>query len=593
MIIFSTVYRLHHGIPLLGCVSLQLVCGVALAQSSLPVSVAQEGLRREEERSRVQQSRLAPTTDVLQPSRAVSFDTVLPSETPCFLIRDIVLSGESHRQFRWLLDSAQGYLNRCVGTVGLSKIASVLDAKLTEFGYATTTVTLPAQNLAEGTLQVRLHAGRVGVIRMVSAKDADKASAAAEPTESATDTAWGTWRNAFATSTGDVLNMRDLEQGVEQMQRLASQHVITELHPGQQPDTSTLLIRRQDATLRERLHGGANVDNADSTVLGKPHISGNLGLDNPLGLNDLLSLSVSSNIDGLSARHRSQNVARAYSIPWGYNTFSLTNSSSEFAQVVQGTTAQFLSSGSSRTLEAKWHRTLLRTSSSKTGAYASLQLRRATSYLDEVELVAQRQRTTNVETGVTFRRLLDNASVDLQAGYRHSMPRQFAPDDLNGATQGGPTLRPALWIASGRYRQSFQLGQQPVQFSAELRAQQTADATLATDQIAIGNRATVRGFDGDSVLLAESGYVTRNELARPVQWLAGVESQVYAGIDAGRVWGTSAASLIGDRLAGAVLGIRGKWQAAQSELSYGTPLYKPAGFRSANHNLTLSLTVAF
>lgn len=578
---------------MLGCVPLLLVCGVTLAQSSLPASAAQEGLRRQEERSREQQSRLAPTADVLQPSRAVSFDTVLPSETPCFVIRDIVLTGESHRQFRWLLDSAQVFLNRCVGVAGLSKIASVLDAKLIELGYATTTVTLPAQNLAEGTLQVRLHAGRLGVIRMVQAKHGDKASAATESTEPAIDTSWGTWRNAFAASTGDLLNVRDLEQGVEQMQRLASQQVTTELVPGQQPDTSTLLIRRQDATLRERLHGGATLDNSGSTVLGKPQLSGNLGLDNPLGLNDLLSLSVSSNIDGLSARHRSQNFARDYSIPWGYNTFSLTSSSSEFAQVVQGTTAQFLSSGSSRSLEAKWHRTLLRTSSAKAGAYASLQLRRATSYLDDVELIVQRRRTTNFETGVTFRRLLENASVDLQAGYRRGMPWQSAQDDLNGAMQGGPTLRPSLWIASGRYQQSFPLGQRPVQYSAELRAQQTADATLATDQIAIGNRATVRGFDGDSVLLAESGYVLRNEVARSVQWLAGVETQVYAGVDAGRVWGTSAGSLIGDRLAGAVLGFRGKWQAAQCDLSYGTPIYKPAGFRSANHNLTLSLTAAF
>lgn len=570
--------------PLVGGLSLLLACGTALAQSSLPASAAQEGLRREEERSRLQQSRLVPAADVLQPSGVVAFDTVLPIETPCFVIRDIELTGERQRQFRWLLDTAQAYLYRCVGVAGLSRIASTLDAKLIELGYATTTVTLPAQNLAAGSLQIRLHAGRLAGIRMVHGT---------APDEPGTATAWGTWRNAFPVRTGDLLNVRDLEQGVEQMQRLSSQQVTTELLPGQQPDTSTLLIRRQDATWRDRLHGGGTLDNSGSAALGRPQLSGNLGLDNPLGLNDLLSVSASSNIDGLSARHRSQNIARDYSIPWGYNTFSLTDSTSEFAQVVQGTTVQFLSSGSSRTIEAKWHRTLLRTSSAKAGMYASLQMRRATSYLDDVELIVQRRRTTNLETGVTFRRLLDDASVDLQAGYRRGMAWQSAQDDLIGAMQGGPTLRPSIWIASGRYQQSFRLGQRPFQYSAELRAQQTADATLATDQIAIGNRATVRGFDGDSVLLAESGYVLRNTLASPVQWPGGADAQVFAGIDAGRVWGTSAATLIGDRLVGAVLGVRGKWQAVQGDLSYGTPVVKPAGFRSANHNLTLSLTVAF
>jgi hemolysin activation/secretion protein len=575
--------------PLALCLSLLIACDTALAQAVLPATAIQEGLRRQEERSREQQSRLEPSSDVLQPSRDIPFDTVLPVEAPCFVIREIKLTGESYRQFGWLLDGAQAYLNRCVGVTGLSRIASVLDAKLIELGYATTKVTLPAQNLADGTLHFQVHVGRIAQIRMV------QSAGATATTEPATlpDTARGTWRNAFPASAGDLLNVRDLEQGVEQMQRLASQHVTTELVPGQQPDTSVLLIRRQESALRERLHGGGTLDNSGTGALGKPQFSGNLGLDNPLGLNDLLSLSGGSNIDALGERHRSQNVALDYSIPWGYDTFSISNGNSQFAQVVQGTTVQFLSSGSSRTTEAKWQRTLLRTSSAKAGAYASLQLRRATSYLDDVELVVQRRRTTNLETGVTFRRLLNDASVDLQVGYRRGMPWQSAQDDLTGVPEGGPTLRPSIWLVSGRYQQSFRLGQLPLQYTGVLRAQQTADATLSTDQIAIGNRSTVRGFDGDSVLLAESGYVLRNELALPVQWFDGAELQIYTGIDAGRVWGAGAAALIGDRLAGAALGIRGKWQAVQCDLSYGTPLYKPAGFRTGNHNLTLSLTVAF
>ncbi|MDY7575175.1 ShlB/FhaC/HecB family hemolysin secretion/activation protein [Actimicrobium sp. CCI2.3] len=575
--------------PLALCLSLLIACDTALAQRVLPATATQEGLRRQEERSREQQSRLEPSADVLQPSRDMSFDTVLPVEAPCFVIHEIKLTGESYCQFGWLLDSAQAYINRCVGVAGLSRIASVLDAKLIELGYATTKVTLPAQNLADGTLQFQLHVGRIAQIRMV------QAAGATEPV-TVPDTAWGTWRNAFPASPGDLVNVRDLEQGVEQMQRLASQHVTTELVPGQQPDTSVLLIRHQESALRERLHGGATLDNSGTGALGKPQFSGNLGLDNPLGLNDLLSLSVNSNIDALGERHRSQNVAFDYSIPWGYDTFSISNANSQFAQVVQGTTVQFLSSGSSRTTEAKWQRTLLRTSSAKAGAYASLQLRRATSYLDDVELVVQRRRTTNLETGVTFRRLLTDASVDLQIGYRRGVPWQSAQDDLAGVPEGGPTLRPSIWLVSGRYQQSFRLGQLPFQYTGVLRAQQTADATLSTDQMAIGNRSTVRGFDGDSVLLAESGTMLRNELALPVQWFDGVEGldmQIYTGIDAGRVWGASAATLIGDRLAGAALGLRGKWQAMQCDLSYGTPLYKPAGFRTANHNLFLSLTAAF
>lgn len=554
----------------------------SLSSGLSPAGIAEEGLRRQEDRARDLQQQIQPKADVLNPPSATTISTDLPIETPCFVVHEIHLDGTDARRFRWLTASAAPFLNRCVGVTGLSRIAATLDAKLIELGYATTKVSLPQQNLKEGILNIHLHVGRVDEVRMVKA-DADKKK----------DDAWGTWWNAFPVGSGDVLNVRDLEQGVEQMKRLPSQTVATELEPGAKPDTSIVTIVRQAGTLPDRIRGGITLDNSGSKTLGAAQLSSYVSVDNPLGLNDVASLSASTNAENPGSDHRSQSLSFNYSIPWGYNTFTFSKSHSRFAQLVQGTTVRFLSSGRSDAEEFRWHRLMLRTSSAKAGLYAAVSTRSANSFLDDVEVIVQRRRTTNLETGLTYKQLVGETSVDVELGYRRGMPWQDAQEDLPTAPQGGPTLRPGIWAMTAAYSRPFKMVGASVQYSASLRAQHTNDATLSVDQIGIGNRFTVRGFDGDSVLLAESGYFLRNELATPVKLANGVDTLAFVGLDFGRVWGASAVNLIGDKLAGAAFGLRGRWKALQFDLSLGTPLYKPDGFRTAHWNPYLSVTCAF
>ncbi len=573
--------------PLAAVIMLLLSAG-ELHAATPPISAgtsqaAEEGLRRQEERERLQQQKLRPKTDVLTSEIPPRLSTTLPEEKPCFVINEIVLANEDSQVLAWLMDSAQPYLQRCVGSEGLRKIAAALNAKLLEFGYATSRVTLPEQNLKEGKLLLRLHIGRVAAVKMVTPVASASGAVAA-------DVSWGTWRNAFPVSKGDILNIRDLEQGLEQMKRLPSQTVTTKLEPGPRADTSVVSIVRQSGGWSDRFHGNLTLDNSGSHALGRTQVFGNAAFDNPLGLNDILNLNASSNVEQSDPDHRSQSLGGSYSIPYGYSTLTLTNSHSRYAQMVQGTTASFLSSGKSEMAEARLHHTAFRTASAKFGLYAALSTRRANSYLDDVELIVQRRRTTYVETGISSRQLIGNASVDVDLGYRRGVPWRDAQDDLPTAAEDGLTLRPRLWTLTATYNQPFTLSGRFFQYTTTLRGQKTDDTTLVTDQIAIGNRWSVRGFDGDNVLLAESGFFHRNDLSTPIGWM---DASVYLGIDYGRVGGVSESLLVGNRLAGAALGLRGKWNSVQFDTSLGRPLYKPDGFKTENWNPYLSVTYAF
>ncbi|MCW5651247.1 MAG: ShlB/FhaC/HecB family hemolysin secretion/activation protein [Ramlibacter sp.] len=561
------------------------LAGPALAQPQpadlTPDAAIQEGLRRQEERSRQQQEQLQPRSNTLRPAPAALPEGQLPEETPCFVVQEVRLEGTDWQRFSWLQEAALPYLRHCVGVQGLSRIAAGLDKRLLDLGFATTRVSLPAQNLQSGVLRIQLHVGRVADIRLV------------EP-----EPRWGTWRNAFPVSRGDVLNVRDLEQGVEQMKRLPSQTVATKLEPGVEPDTTVVVIERRAGALRDRVRGGITLDNSGSPSLGRTQFSGNLALDNPLGLNDLVSLSLSSNLEKPDPSHRSQSLGLNYSLPWGYNTFSLSASQSRFAQYVQGTTVRFLSSGRSENTELRLQRTVLRTGSAKLSLYGSLSLRRAESFLDDVELLVQRRRTTNVETGLNYRHLFAQSSLDLDLGYRRGMPWQHAQDDLLTASQGGATLRPRIWTFGASYATAFRVGAESaaprqVQFTSSLRGQHTRDTTLSIDQMAIGGRSSVRGFDGDAVLIAESGVIWRNEVSTPFALAPGVDATGYLGLDWGRVWGPSDVALVGKKLAGVAFGLRGRQAALQYDICLAAPLYRPDGFRTRPWNLYATVTYPF
>ena len=548
-----------------------------------PEQAIQEGLRRQEERTREQQRSQESKPSALIADKVNAGPKEFPVEDNCFPIHAFKLGGQDAGTFSWVLDTVRPYAGRCIGVRGLSFIASELDSELRDRGFATTRVSLPQQSLQTGQLLVNIHAGRVAEIRMERSD--------VQPSRS--DGAWGTWRNAFPLAAGDILNVRDLEQGVENMKRLPSQNVATRLEPGAKPESSVIIIERKPATLRDRLRGGVTLDNTGSASLGRTQASANLAFDNPLGVNDLVSVSLNTNAEQPTEEHRSLSASINYSVPWGYNLLTLSASKSAFAQYVQGTTVRFLSSGNSESTEVRLQRTVGRNASSKIGAYAAMSTRGAQSYLDDTEIIVQRRQTTNFELGASYKKMFETSSLDVDFGYRQGVPWQGAQDDLASASEGGLTLRPTVWMLNANYGRPLEWAGRSYQFSSSVRYQGTDHVVLSVDQIGIGGRSSVRGFDGDTVVLAENGVVLRNEITTPAKPLFGVESTALVALDYGRVWGPSDVYLAGNSLIGMAVGMRGRRGATQFEIMLGVPISHPDNFHSSGVTPYLSVTQAF
>lgn len=504
--------------------------------------------REAEERAQLQQ---APRIR-LQPPAAIPEGLDLPAEAECFPIDEVRLQGEHLEDFKWLRTYLAHYTGRCIGRAGLNLILKRATGLLLDRGLITTRVGLPEQDLASRILKIAVIPGVIRAIRF------------ADPAPR------GVWETAFPMRPGDLLELRDLEQGLEQMKRLTSQEVNLDLVPGEQPGETDILIAVERA---RPWRVSVSADDAGSPALGRWQGAAQFAVDNLLGWNDALSLDLNATFSTPPAQ---RGLSLSYSLPWGYWSFALAASAYEYEQTVPGTNESFVSSGDSRSLELKTQRVIYRDQAHKTSAQLRVTQRRSHGFIDDAEILVQRRDVTAAEFALQHRAYMLGAQVDAALAHRQGVPWFDAQPDT--ATGDEPTTRYRLQTLDVSVQKPFTAGAVQARYLGSLHGQAHHTPLYGSEFIALGNRYTVRGFDGAQTLAAERGAYWRNEIE-----LRGGGSAIspYAGLDIGRVGGPSAQALPGTTLAGVVLGARGAWHGIYFDGFAGWPLHTPAGLDTA------------
>lgn len=480
----------------------------------------------------------------------------LPAETPCFQIDRLRLEGERLEAFRWAPGYLDGYAGQCIGREGINLIVKRLSNHIIQRGYITTRIGIPEQDLSSGELRLVLVPGVIHAIRFADPKQVPS------------------WASAFPARPGDLLNLRDLEQGLEQMKRVPSQDVDINIVPGEAPGESDVVLT---VTRSRPWKIAFSLDDSGSSATGRMQGSVNFSYDNPLGLNDLLNIGI-NNDAGANNQHGTRGNSLSYSVPRGYWTLALSGSSYHYYQTIKGQTQNFVSSGDSQTAEIKLQRVFRRDQFSKTSAQFRIAKRHSKSFVADAEIESQRRNTTAAEIGLVHRQYLGPAQIDLTLAHREGVPWFGGQEDAPDRPSNSPTFRYRMQTLDIAAILPFKLGSLPLRWLGAFRGQVTTSPLYATDFFSLGNRWTVRGFDGDQTLAAERGWYLRNEIEVPL----GQSGQAaYFGIDHGEVSGPSAAFLPGTRLTGAVLGLRGGAKGFYYDVFVGKPVKKPDGFQAS------------
>lgn len=562
---FAAVPRLFASLLLVSC---SLGGGHALAQSSASPGAPSDVLeqRRQLERIDLLRRQQERGHDVRRLEQAPEEMAALPlDEQPCVLVEHIRLNGDENSQFSWLLEAAAGPdgrdapQGRCLGSRGVNLVLRRLQNALIAEGYITSRVVAEAQDLRAGTLALRLNPGRIHAIRLAE--------------ESLASTSL---RTAVPARPGDVLNLRDIEQALENLKRVSGADADIRIEPAETPGESDLVIVYRSA---RPLRLALAADDGGMRSTGKRQGNLTVSWDNPAGLNDLAYLSIGHDLGGRSGvgSRGTESALAHYSLPFGYWSAAATVSHNRDHQTVSGLHENYLYRGQHDTAEIKLSRLIHRNASQKTLISIAAFRRASRNFIDDTEVEVQRRTVGGWQFSANHRRFFGRATLDASISHKRgtgAFGAIAAPEEAFG--EG--TARMRLSTAEVSLEIPFDLAGRTLQYRGAWRGQWNHTRLTPQDMFAIGGRYTVRGFDGEMVLSAERGWLLRNELGLPLG-IAGIEG--YAGIDYGVVAGPTSELLLGRHLAGAIVGLRGSAYGVAYDAFLGVPLHKPDGFRTA------------
>lgn len=507
-----------------------------------------------------------PTPDVRLTEPSSSFGNIsFPEETPCFPIHRVELSGQDALP-HWLplqrvADQAQG---QCLGGKGINLLMSTLQNRLVDHGWITTRVLAPSQDLKSGTLKLTIVPGYVRQVKLTPESDD-----------------YIQLYSAFPAHQGNLLDLRDIEQGLENLQRLPTVEANMELLPGEKPGESDIVIARKQSKM---WRFGLSLDDSGTKSTGRYQGGVTLSLDNPFALSDLLYVSASHDLNNHSDKG-SKNYTAHYSVPFGYWMLGVTGSDYDYHQTVAGLNQDYRYSGKSKNLDVQLSRVLHRSGSQKTTFTWDVLARETRNYIDDTEVEVQRRQTAGWRLGLQHRHYIGQATLDAGVSYQRGT-RWFGAQPAPEEYTGDATALSKIIVLNGQLDLPFDIGTQHFRYNVQYLRQMSNTPLTPQDQFAIGNRWSVRGFDGERTLNATHGWYVRNDLG----WRTPVPNQeLYLGADYGEVGGYSSDYLIGQHLAGGVIGVRGSAFNTAYDFFAGTPFSKPDGFNTSSVTLGLNL----
>jgi len=297
-----------------GVMALLMQACAVCAQSAQPVPNANlfiEQERRDAERALQQRAQQERKADVKLPAAPQASVGLLPTEeSPCFKIDLVTLNTDRDGGPQDLLDAVgqttsgavDSPIGRCLGAKGVQVVIDRLQNKLIAQGYVTSRVLAKPQNLQNGTLALELILGKINHVQWTPSVPAQMHRASE-------------W-NILPMSAGDVLNLRDIEQALENYKRVPTAEADIQITPGTEPGTSNLIISHQQP-MPFRL--SATADDSGTRSTGKYQGSLTFSYDNWWNLSDLFYVTMLHDLGGAEPGQRgTRGHIVHYSVPFGY-----------------------------------------------------------------------------------------------------------------------------------------------------------------------------------------------------------------------------------------------------------------------------------
>jgi len=496
----------------------------------------------------------------------------LPATGVCREIKEIVLTGVTQLSQSERETLIAPYRDRCLQAADIERLLGDIVKAYIDRGFIAVRPYLRAQDLSGGRLEIMIVEGQVESILL---EDGGKSSI--------------NLTTAFPGVVGGVLNLRDIEQGVEQVNRLAANNATMEILPGNEAGDSIVRVTNEPAF---PFGFSASADNLGNKSTGVNELGATVNASNPLRLNDFLSYTHRESLPADRDQRRSVMDSAYYSVPFGYALFSLSYSASDYRTPVTLTSGNvFSSTGDSRATSARVDWVGYRDQAQKLTASAGITQKSNNNYLEGQLLEVSSRKLSILDVDLLWNRFIAGGALSFGVGYSQGLEIMGALSDDADLATASPHAQGGKYRASAGLFLPFKVGSLDASLSSQFNGQYALQGLYSTEQMLIGSYYTVRGFVNNS-LSGNRAFYLRNDLALTFSDtpLPGVTLRPYLGFDIGRV-GAYGDTVAGN-LSGCALGVRINSKTLAADISLVQPLSVPNDMVKESARLLATITLS-
>ncbi|KRD02573.1 MULTISPECIES: ShlB/FhaC/HecB family hemolysin secretion/activation protein [Pseudomonas] len=444
-----------------------------------------------------QQRRLEELKDL--PGKAAAPATpATPVDTRCFAINTIELGGADALSEGERTDLIKPYLGQCLGVPQLNAVLKVITDRYLAKGLVTSRAYLLQQDLSSGNLKIQVVEGKLESLKAAEGSGITDRQLTM----------------SFPGKQGDLLNLREIEQMVDQLNRLPSNQAQMELAPGKAVGGSDVLVKN---TAQKPWRVGLSRHNGGQRSTGEQQWGASLDWDNPLGLADQFSLR--GGHDAVSDHQKtSRNSMLSYSLPFGWWNLSYSYIDSEYRSRAEANNFKFKQTGDSQTHQLRLERVIHRDALSKTSLNTGIAYLRTNNFIEDSKLALSSNRLSEAQVGINHGRRIGGSFLNVDLGMQNGIGA-FDAQANHDPKPGQPDARYRKYTATVSYLYPFKLWGESFSFSSLMTGQHSEDVLFSPQRMSLGGQSSIRGYK-DQMLAGDSGGYWRNDLrwSRPVTW---------------------------------------------------------------------------
>ncbi len=553
---------------------------VIYAQNTSPIEQQQsriESLQAEQLR-KIQQnadnsSRRKPTQN-LSPKKQTLEEIF--SNSPSIQINELIIANSTKLGHDFLLNITEKYSNSLLTPEGARNVLREITNEYVRLGYITCRAYLPPQDISGGSLRVEIIEGSLTSFNQ-------------DPNHNPVSP-----YTAFPNTLGEVVNLRDIEQGFEQINRLSSNQATMDIRPGKNSGTSEIFIKNGSL---KRWHISTELNNYGLENTGELQSFTTFSYDNLLGLNDLFSFTHGFDPTLSSDGDFNQLSSFVLSIPYGYWTFQAGVNLSRYQNDQVNDLIEIESSGRTEGFTLNADRLFYRDQNRKLTFHTNLKYSTTRNFINGNLLTISSRQTSSIGLGVSALHIFGEGQSQLYSrfDYSHGVPL-FGT--RNGSFLGGPSTRFHKFNFINSYSTNFRHNETDFQYSALANIQYAPRRVFSSEQFNLGGQSSIRGFRNDSITI-ESGIYLRQEVSVllrnkiPLPKKGKLQLlQPYLAYDAGSAFGPKEDEQSG-LIHGLTLGSKFTHNSFHADLSVSFPLSSPDSISENEPIFGFSLNYSF